>query len=50
MSELQELITKAIAAHGQWKVRLREVIASGRSEWSVDQVKVDDQCVLGRWI
>lgn len=50
MSELQALVTKAIAAHGQWKVRLREVIASGRSEWTVDQVKVDDQCLLGRWI
>ncbi|GBD23938.1 hypothetical protein HRbin29_01611 [bacterium HR29] len=50
MSELEALVTKAIAAHGQWKIRLRQAIETGKSEWTVDQVKVDDQCVLGKWI
>jgi len=50
VSELETLVTKAIAAHGQWKVRLRQAIDTGKSEWSIDQVKVDDQCVLGQWI
>jgi hypothetical protein len=50
VSELEALVTKAIAAHGQWKIRLRQAIETGKSEWTVDQVKVDDQCVLGKWI
>jgi methyl-accepting chemotaxis protein len=50
MSELETLVMKSIAAHGQWKVRVRQAIDTGKSEWSVDQVKVDDQCVLGQWI
>lgn len=50
MSELESLVVKAIAAHGQWKVRLQQAIDTGQSEWSVEQVTVDDQCVLGKWI
>ena len=50
MSDLATLVTKAIATHGQWKIRLRQAVDTGKSEWTVDQVKVDDQCVLGQWI
>ncbi len=40
----------AIAAHAKWKFRLREAIRSGRSEWSVEQVRPDDQCEFGAWL
>lgn len=43
-------INKAIGAHGMWKVRLRTAIDSGKSEWSINQVKVDNQCDFGKWL
>lgn len=43
-------IQKAIGAHGMWKVRLRSAINTGTSEWTVPQVKVDNQCEFGKWL
>ena len=45
-----DVITKAIAAHGQWKQRLREAVATGKSEWRPEVVKTDNACDLGKWI
>ncbi len=44
------VITKAIAAHGQWKQRLRDAAATGKSEWRPETVKTDNACDLGKWI
>ncbi|WP_165251407.1 CZB domain-containing protein [Paludisphaera soli] len=40
----------AIAAHAKSKFRLREAIKTGRSEWSVENVRPDDQCEFGKWL
>ena len=42
-------ISKAIAAHGQWKQRLVLAIARGTSELTVGQVQSDTRCEFGRW-
>lgn len=43
-------IVKAIAAHGQWKNRLHEAIATGQSAFRVAQVRVDNVCDFGQWL
>jgi len=43
-----EEITKAISAHGNWKQRLRQAIESGNSEYTVEKLKVDNQCDFGK--
>lgn len=43
-------ISKAIPAHGAWKRRLADAIASSRSEYSVEVVRTDNQCEFGRWL
>jgi hypothetical protein len=40
----------AIAAHAKWKFRLREVIKTGQSEWTVETVRPDDRCEFGQWL
>jgi hypothetical protein len=45
----QDDIDKALAAHGAWKQRLNAVVASGRSEFQVAQVRLDNQCDFGKW-
>lgn len=45
----QEEITKAIGAHGLWKSRLASAIETGKSDFTVDKVCVDNQCDFGRW-
>lgn len=45
-----EEITKAIAAHGMWKQRLRKAIEEGNSEYTVDKLKVDNLCDFGKWL
>lgn len=42
-------INKAIAAHGVWKVRLRDAIASGASDYKPETVALDNACDFGRW-
>jgi hypothetical protein len=46
----KQAIDTAIAAHGQWRKRLEEAIASGKSELSAAQAQRDDACDLGRWL
>lgn len=45
-----ETLNQAIAAHGLWKQRLREAIKTGKSEWTIEQVGVDNHCVFGKWL
>lgn len=47
---ISEEINKAIAAHGIWKGRLQEAIATGKSSWTVEQVRTDTACDFGRWL
>ena len=45
-----ETIQKAIGAHGMWKARLKTAIATGKSEFQVTNVKVDNLCEFGKWL
>ena len=49
---MQELhaIDKAIVAHARWKSHLRQVVESGNSESTVDQVRSDTLCEFGHWL
>ena len=40
----------AIGAHGTWKVRLMEAVATGASTFDPAVVSRDDQCPFGRWL
>lgn len=48
--ELFDEIGKAIAAHGQWKVKLRDAIDTGVCESTPDRVKQDCNCSFGKWL
>ncbi len=50
MSDLAQQIQRAVGAHGMWKTRLKDAIASGRSEFTVEMVTRDDRCDFGRWL
>jgi len=50
MSSFAEQVNAAVAAHGQWKVRLRQAIATGNSEFDVRVVSQDNQCAFGKWL
>ncbi len=45
----REEIDKALGAHVAWKSRLTSAIASGRSEFQVANVQVDNRCDFGKW-
>lgn len=45
-----EIMNNAIGVHGLWKQRLRLAIMSGKSEFSVEQVRVDNLCEFGKWL
>lgn len=47
---LKEQIKAAIAAHGAWKVRLKQAIENGNSDFKPDIVKLDNQCDFGKWL
>lgn len=49
MSDPSEL-NKAIKAHSTWKVRLRDAIENGSSEFSPSQVRNNDICEFGKWL
>jgi hypothetical protein len=50
MSSFEEQVAAAIAAHGQWKSRLRTAIISGKSEFSAETVAKDNACTFGAWL
>jgi hypothetical protein len=43
-------IDKALLAHGTWKRRLLDAVQSGKSDFSVNQVQVDNRCEFGKWL
>jgi hypothetical protein len=47
---LRTQITSAIAAHSQWKQRLNDAIATGKSEYNPTTVRMDNQCSFGKWL
>ena len=47
---IKEEIDKAIAAHGQWKGKLRTAIDTGQCESTPDRVKKDNNCSFGKWL
>jgi hypothetical protein len=49
MSKHQE-ITKAVAAHEFWKVRLSGAIASRKIDVRSSEAKRDDACEFGKWL
>ncbi len=46
----KEEISNAIAAHGKWKQRLIDAIETGKSEFTVALLKVDNLCDFGKWL
>ena len=47
---MKEQLDKGIAAHGMWKARLRTAIDTGKSDFTVEKVKVDNGCDFGKWL
>lgn len=47
---IKEEIDNAIAAHGQWKHKLRKAIDTGESESTPERVKQDNNCAFGKWL
>lgn len=43
-------IKRAIGAHGMWKTRLKQAIATGKSEFDPATVARDDACEFGQWL
>ncbi|MFZ5831612.1 MAG: CZB domain-containing protein [Planctomycetota bacterium] len=48
--ETNEALDRAVAIHAKWKYRLMDAIESGKSEWRVADVRVDDSCEFGKWL
>ena len=44
-----EQIGLAIGAHGNWKLRLKEAIHTGKSQMEVATARADDKCAFGKW-
>ena len=50
MSVLHDEILAAIGAHGTWKSRLASAVATGKSEFAAQTVRMDNQCQFGKWL
>lgn len=46
----QRQIDDAIGAHGQWKARLKNVIATGQLDVPLERIALAGQCALGQWL
>lgn len=44
------IFDKAVFAHAKWKHRLRQAMDTGKSEWTVAEVRADDGCDFGSWL
>jgi len=49
MSDASEL-NKAIKAHSMWKVRLKDAIETGKSEFTPAQASAHHLCDFGKWL
>ncbi len=47
---IKEEVQKAMGAHGLWKVRLKDAINTGKSEFTATTVCQDNQCAFGQWL
>lgn len=47
---MKDEINAAIAAHSQWKVRLKGAIDTGKLDVPIGTIRVDDQCAFGKWL
>jgi len=46
----KEAIAAALSAHAQWKKRLQDAIATGKSEFTPSVVTKDNACQFGQWL
>jgi hypothetical protein len=49
MSDPSEL-NKAIKNHSVWKVRLKDAVDTGKSEFTPNQVRANHLCDFGKWL
>lgn len=47
---LDDALTHAIAAHDEWRPRLRAMILNGSSSIDARDVRRDDECEFGKWL
>ena len=47
---IKDEINSAIAAHGQWKHKLKKAIDTGECESTPEKVKKDNNCSFGKWL
>jgi methyl-accepting chemotaxis protein len=47
---IEDEITKAIGAHGVWKMRLRAAIDTGKTDADIADVAKDNLCAFGKWL
>jgi methyl-accepting chemotaxis protein len=45
-----DALNAAISAHSAWKVRLRDAVSMGTSDFNPETVCLDDQCAFGKWL
>jgi methyl-accepting chemotaxis protein len=45
-----DALDHAIAAHANWKYRLKEAIDTGKSQWRVEDARTDKACEFGKWL
>jgi hypothetical protein len=50
MSAFTDQVQAAVLAHGEWKSRLRQAIATGHSDFRVEVVQQDNACAFGKWL
>jgi hypothetical protein len=43
-------IDHGIAAHARWKYRLFDAVETGKSHWTVEQIRSHTACEFGRWV
>jgi hypothetical protein len=47
---LHDELKKAVAAHSLWKTRLAAAIDTGKSEYTSESIRTDNQCEFGKWL
>ncbi len=50
MSELEQQIRNATGAHGKWKLKLSQAVATGELPMPAADIACDNKCEFGRWL
>ena len=50
MKDANQEFDKAIAAHGQWKTRLKQAVESSTIDVPVATIEMNNQCAFGKWL